>query len=63
MQAKNAFSKVFKRNMQEKKVKLELFLIEGNDDFELKSLRGKIYEVIYHTSVEIKEWFFELIKR
>ncbi|RVD91112.1 hypothetical protein TUBRATIS_24470, partial [Tubulinosema ratisbonensis] len=56
----NAFSKVFKRNLQEKKMKLELFLIKENDDSELKSLRGKMNEVIYHITDEIKELFFKL---
>ena len=34
-------SVVFARGMSEKTVKLELFLLEGNDRFEEKSLRSK----------------------
>lgn len=56
----NSQKAVFKRNMNEKKVKLELFLIEGNDNFEGKSVRAQMNEVVYKGTDELKEWFYEM---
>jgi hypothetical protein len=51
---------IFKRGMGEKAVKLELFMIEGEDNFESKSLRGKMNGVVMKSSVEMKERFYDM---
>ncbi|KCZ81061.1 hypothetical protein H312_01547 [Anncaliia algerae PRA339] len=51
---------IFKKNRKEIKVRLELFLIEGENNFEEKSIRAQIYEVAYLGSDEFKNWVYDL---
>ncbi|KCZ76970.1 hypothetical protein H311_02025, partial [Anncaliia algerae PRA109] len=58
---KNASSDiVFKRSMDEKAVKRSLFILEGEEGFEDKSLRGKMTEVIKRSSKELQDSFYDL---
>lgn len=53
-------SRVFRRGMREVAVKRELFMLEGEDRFEERSLRSKMTEVMKRSSEELKERFYEL---
>ncbi|KCZ78631.1 hypothetical protein H311_00331 [Anncaliia algerae PRA109] len=46
--------------MDDKDVRMEIFLIEGEDFFENKSLRGKMDEIIKNSSYELKEIYYSL---
>jgi hypothetical protein len=50
---------VFKHGMEERETRRELFILEGDDGFENRSLRSKMTEVVKKGSVELKEWFYE----
>jgi hypothetical protein len=50
---------IFKRNMLSKKVQLELFIIEGSENFENRSLRSKMTEVIKYCDEDLKMYYFE----
>jgi hypothetical protein len=50
---------VFKREMKSKEVKIELFMLEGLDEFSGSSLRGRMQMVINKICKELKELFFE----
>ena len=49
----------FTKDMMEKNVKLELFMIEGEESFEGKSLRGKMNVVAMRGDAEFQNWFYE----
>ena len=51
---------LFKRGMNEREVKKELFLLEGEEGFEEKSLRGKMTVVIKKSCKELSEKFYDL---
>jgi hypothetical protein len=50
----------FRKNMEERQAKLELFLIEGIDGFERKSLRSQMTEVIQRGTQQLKDWYYDL---
>jgi hypothetical protein len=52
--------KIFKRGMCEKDVKLELFIIETDDEFEEKPLKSKMVYVLKKCVNELKRLFYEL---
>ncbi|KAG0427942.1 hypothetical protein DMUE_5859 [Dictyocoela muelleri] len=51
---------VFMRNMTEKNVKIEIFMFEGEENFELLSLRAKMTQLVKKSSSEVKEWYYEM---
>jgi hypothetical protein len=53
-------AKTFVRNMEEKSVKRELFLLEFEEGFEQKRLKGKMSDVISRSCTELKERFYEI---
>jgi hypothetical protein len=48
------------RGMQEKPVRKNIFLMEGDEGFENKSLRGQMNEVIRRSCTELQDVFYEL---
>jgi hypothetical protein len=50
---------LFARGVLEMKVRRELFILEGDDSFEMRTIRGKMTEVIKRSSEELKEHFYE----
>ncbi|MGL6008059.1 MAG: hypothetical protein ACRC1D_01235 [Culicoidibacterales bacterium] len=50
---------IFRKNMEERKVKMELFILEGEEGFEERSIRGKMTEVIKRSNDEVKSWFYD----
>jgi hypothetical protein len=59
--AKDVFANevIFKRNMQIDDVKTEFFILEGEDYFFERSLRGIMTKIIRKSSKEVKEWFYK----
>ncbi|KCZ77538.1 hypothetical protein H311_01444 [Anncaliia algerae PRA109] len=51
---------MFERNILLKEVKVELFMIECCDEFEMISLRNKMLQVIRRSSDELKEVIYDL---
>ncbi|KAG0439768.1 Transposon Ty3-G Gag-Pol polyprotein [Dictyocoela muelleri] len=50
----------FRKGMTEKEVHRELFMIEGEDNFEHLSLRSKMTQCIRRSSVDLRDWYFDL---
>ncbi|KAG0420327.1 hypothetical protein EQH57_0196 [Dictyocoela roeselum] len=50
----------FYRNMKERQIKIEIFMIEGEDGFENLSLRSKMTQIMKRSSSDIKSWFYEM---
>ncbi|KAG0439046.1 hypothetical protein DMUE_2706 [Dictyocoela muelleri] len=51
---------LFIRNMKEKDIKIELFMIEGDNNFEILSLRSKMTQIIKRSNPYIKNWYYEM---
>jgi hypothetical protein len=51
---------IFERGVCSKKARRELYIIEEDDRFEVKSLRGKMATVIKNISEELKEMYYDL---
>lgn len=49
----------FKRNMSEHKVKVQLFMMEGEAGFEELTIRSKMTEVAARGDNNLREWFYE----
>jgi hypothetical protein len=49
--------------MYEKQVKIELFMIEKDDEFEEKSLRGKMLEVIKCSAKELRNGTMKTVQK
>ncbi|KCZ81850.1 hypothetical protein H312_00749 [Anncaliia algerae PRA339] len=50
---------MFKRGMELRTIKRMLFIMEGEDGFEQRSLRSKMTEVIKNSSREIQDNFYD----
>ncbi|KAF9760719.1 Retrovirus-related Pol polyprotein from transposon 17.6 [Nosema granulosis] len=50
---------IFTKNMQEKEVLRELFIMECESDFETQSLKTKMMKVIKLSIPELKDWFYD----
>ncbi|KCZ74372.1 hypothetical protein H311_04663, partial [Anncaliia algerae PRA109] len=53
----------FRRNMSEKNVKVEIFMIECSDDFNEVSLKSKMLIIMKRSVVELREMFYDLGSR
>ncbi|KCZ82226.1 hypothetical protein H312_00249, partial [Anncaliia algerae PRA339] len=51
---------MFKRGMEARAIKRMLFMMEGDDEFERKSLRNKMTDVMRKSSKEVQENFYDL---
>jgi hypothetical protein len=50
---------IFKRNMEERTVRINLFMIEGETGFEKCSLREKMTKTALHGDARFRDWYFE----
>ncbi|KAF9746903.1 hypothetical protein NGRA_3521, partial [Nosema granulosis] len=50
---------IFKKNMKEKEVLRELFIMECESDFEIQTLKTRMMKVIKVSIPELKDWFYE----
>ncbi|KAG0442406.1 Retrovirus-related Pol polyprotein from transposon 17.6 [Dictyocoela muelleri] len=51
---------VLTRNMNERDVRVEIFMFEGEDNFDTLSLRAKMTQLVKRSNSEVKEWFYEM---
>lgn len=54
-----SYNVIFKRGMDERSVRRMMFIMEGEDNFELRSLRSKMTEVIKKSSKNLQDDFYE----
>jgi hypothetical protein len=59
VESSNSINVAFKRNMNEKSVRRELFILEYQDGFDNKSLKGKMAGAINQSNNCIKSLFYE----
>jgi Reverse transcriptase (RNA-dependent DNA polymerase)/RNase H-like domain found in reverse transcriptase/Integrase core domain/Aspartyl protease len=50
---------IFRKNMDEKEILRELFIMECESDFETQPLKSKMMKVIRVSVPELKDWFYE----
>ncbi|KAG0435277.1 hypothetical protein DMUE_4800 [Dictyocoela muelleri] len=50
----------FSRNMKDKMVKIEIFMIESEDSFETLSLRSQMTRLVRNGNVDIKNWYYKM---
>lgn len=51
---------IFSRNMKIRDVKIEMFIIESDDNFEILSLKSKMTQLIKKSNKDIKDWYYEM---
>ncbi|KAF9760688.1 hypothetical protein NGRA_3052 [Nosema granulosis] len=51
---------VFRRNMKEREVKREVFMLEGDENFEALTLRSKMTLLVKRSSDDVKNWFYDM---
>jgi hypothetical protein len=52
---------LFARGVLEMKVRRELFILEGDDSFEMRTIRGKMTEVIKRSSESLRNIFMKKV--
>lgn len=50
---------LFRRGMREYEVRMNLFMIEGQNGFEVMNLRSKMTAVVARGNNDVKEWFYD----